>query len=331
MWHRLKPALSLFLLAPLIAEYLLGSLSFSQLVYFPIMALMYGAGALVVRELARRTGRGWPTIILLGLAYAVIEEGLATQTLFNPHYLGLHLLDYGFIPALGIGVPWTVYVIVLHVGWSICVPVDFTEALFADRRATPWLGRVGFVVSGLVYILGAALVAFGSWKKEKFMASGTQLTVVAIIAALLVVAAFVLFGRSERPLPTAGSARWRPFSLGLLAFVAGSIFHLVTQLGSEHLPPWLAVAIALAIPAGVIAVVRAAIKSGGWTDAHTDALMFGGLAAYGWLGFFMVVRLHGANSLPGQFFPFTIIAALVYWRFGRRTKKLPASERGSGR
>jgi len=103
MWHRLKPALSLILLAPLIAEYLLGSLSFKQLVLFPIMVLMYGAGALFVREMTRRTNRGWPTIILLGLAYGVIEEGLATQSLFNPHYLGLRLLDYGFIPTLGIG------------------------------------------------------------------------------------------------------------------------------------------------------------------------------------------------------------------------------------
>jgi uncharacterized membrane protein YcfT len=142
MWHRLKPALSLVLLAPLIAEYLLGSLSFRQLVIFPIMALMYGAGALLVREVTRRTGRGWPTIILLGLAYAVIEEGLATQSLFNPHYLGLHLLDYGFIPALGIGAPWTVYVVVLHVAWSIVVPIGLVESLFPDRRTTPWRHRL---------------------------------------------------------------------------------------------------------------------------------------------------------------------------------------------
>ena len=100
------------------------------------------------------------------------------------------------------------------------------------------------------------------------------------------------------------------------------MFHLITQLGGEYLSPWVAVAIALAIPAGVIAVVGPASKSAAWTDAHTDALMLGGLAAYGWLGFFMVVRLHGAGELPGQFFPFTIIAALVYWRFGRRAGQL---------
>jgi len=330
MWHRFKPALSLILLAPLIAAYLLGSLSFAQLVLFPIMALMYGAGALLVRELPRRTGRGWPTIILLGLAYAAIEEGLATQSLFNPHYLGLHLLDYGFIPTLGTAAPWTVYVIVLHVAWSIAVPIDFVEALFAERRTAPWLRKTGFVVRGIVYVLGVALVTFGTRQKEKFSASGAQLAVTAVIAVVLVAAAFACSRRdASKPLHP-GPARWRPLVLGLLAFVAGSVFHLVTQLGSEHLPPWVAVAIALAIPTGVIAVVRMTLKSGAWTDAHTDALMLGGLAAYGWLGFFLVVRLHGAGALPGQFFPFTIIAALVYWRFGRRTKKEPAGEGGSG-
>jgi hypothetical protein len=74
----------------------------------------------------------------------------------------------------------------------------------------------------------------------------------------------------------------------------------------------------------VTAVVRTAVKSGAWTDAHTDALMLGGLLAYCWLGFFLVARLHGAGSIPGQLFPFTIIAALVYWRFGRGPKKEPA-------
>ncbi len=328
MWHRVKPALSLVLLAPLIAEYLLGSLSFKQLALFPIMALMYGAGALFVREVTRRSGRGWPTIILLGLAYGVIEEGLATQSLFNPHYLGLHLLDYGFIPALGIGGPWTVYVVVLHVAWSIAVPIGFVEALFSDRRTTPWLQKTGFTISGIVYLLGVALVNFGSKQKEKFNASGTQLAMTALVAALLVVAAFVFFRPRENKPARPEPVRWRPLSLGVLAFVMGSVFHLITQLGGNYLAPWVAVVIALAIPLGMVAAVSRASKSAAWTDAYTDALMLGGLAAYAWLGFFLTVRLHGADSLPGQFFPFAIIAVLV-WRLLRRAKKSPGLTTGA--
>ncbi|HVU17205.1 MAG TPA: hypothetical protein VHD32_09770 [Candidatus Didemnitutus sp.] len=322
MKQRLKPVFSLVLLAPLIAEYLLGSLSFAQLALFPIMALMYGAGALFVRELARQTGRGWPTMILLGLAYAVVEEGLATQSLFNPHYLGLHLLDYGFISSLGIGGPWTVYVIVLHVAWSIAVPISFVECLFVAQRTTPWLQKTGLAVSGLVYFLGVALVTFGSHQKEKFFASRPQLLVAAAIAALLAVVAFAL-PRRVATTPTASQrSRARADSLGLLTFVVGSLFHLVTQFGQSWLTPWAAMAIGLALPSFVIGIVMRFCRAGDWSDSDGDALMLGGLLAYCWLGFFLVVRLHGAGALPGQIFPFAIIAALIGWRFVWRTRRL---------
>ncbi len=62
------------------------------------MAPMYGGGAVIIREAARRAGKGWPTIFLLALAYAVIEEGLVCQTLFNPSYFGLDLLREAIHP-----------------------------------------------------------------------------------------------------------------------------------------------------------------------------------------------------------------------------------------
>jgi len=39
------------------------------------------------REVARRTGRGWPTIALLGLGPSDLRGALLTQSLFNPGYL----------------------------------------------------------------------------------------------------------------------------------------------------------------------------------------------------------------------------------------------------
>ena len=209
MWPRLKPALALILLAPLIAEYLLGSLSFNQLPLFPIMVLIYGAGALLVREVTRRSGRGWPTILALGLAYGIIEEGLATQSLFNPHYLGLRLLDYGFIPALGLGGPWTVYVVILHVAWSIAVPIALVESLFPSQRTSPWLGKIGLTVTGVVYVLGVTVVGFGTWTKEHFTASRPQLAITALVAVLAIAGAFVLFkpGRAAPAGPRSGDRR----------------------------------------------------------------------------------------------------------------------------
>ena len=63
---------------------------------------MYGGGALLIRELARRSGGGWPTIIVLGLAYSTWEEALVTQLLFNPTYHGLSLAG-AILPGLSAG------------------------------------------------------------------------------------------------------------------------------------------------------------------------------------------------------------------------------------
>ena len=99
--HRIAPALALLIIAPLIAEFLLGDFNIRQIGFVVVFIPVYGAGALLVREITRRAGRGWPTLLLLALAYALILEGFTNQTLFNPNYAGQRLLDYGFIPALG--------------------------------------------------------------------------------------------------------------------------------------------------------------------------------------------------------------------------------------
>src|SRR5690348_15573402 len=82
--RRVAPALGLFLLAPLVGEYLLGNVAISQLIALAFLAPLYGGGALLIREVARRTGRGWPMMVLLALAYGLLEAGMLDQSLFNP-------------------------------------------------------------------------------------------------------------------------------------------------------------------------------------------------------------------------------------------------------
>jgi hypothetical protein len=77
--RRVAPAFVLFFLSPLVAEFLLGDFTLAAIGYLVLLAPMYGGGALLVRELTRRAGRGWPTIVLLALAYGVLEEGIATR------------------------------------------------------------------------------------------------------------------------------------------------------------------------------------------------------------------------------------------------------------
>jgi len=77
--RRAAPAVGLFFLAPFVAEFLLGEFALNGLPTLLVMAPMYGGGALVIREAVRRSGRGRPSILVFGLAYGMLEEGIVTH------------------------------------------------------------------------------------------------------------------------------------------------------------------------------------------------------------------------------------------------------------
>src|SRR3954464_7326479 len=197
MRRQLAPVFLLAVLSPVVAEFLLGDQylmgppSGAQIGELVLFVLLYGCGAILVRELARRAGRGWPTIVLLALAFGGVEEGLLTQSLFNPGYLGAHLLDFGYLPALGISPPWTVFVLALHTVWSISSPIAVVEGRWGVR---PWLGRVGLAVVGVLYVLGAAatLAITMLFLSHSSAAPLPQPLAAAVVAVVLVVVAFRL-------------------------------------------------------------------------------------------------------------------------------------------
>ena len=81
MWRRqlLSPGLALFFLSPLIGELLSGSAppaEFFNPVGFIMLAVLYGGGAILAREMTHRWDKSWPTLLVLGAAYGVAEEGL---------------------------------------------------------------------------------------------------------------------------------------------------------------------------------------------------------------------------------------------------------------
>ena len=94
--RKISAVVALLFVAPLVAEFLLGNLSLKLLPALIVLVPMYGGGAVLIRETVRRAGRGWPSMLMLGAAYTLIEEGFATQSLFNPDYLRMHmhLLDH---------------------------------------------------------------------------------------------------------------------------------------------------------------------------------------------------------------------------------------------
>ncbi|GMX62899.1 hypothetical protein Elgi_27060 [Paenibacillus elgii] len=274
-WSRIAPALGLFFLAPLVGEYLLGNISIKEPGALPLLSLMYGGGALLIREAVRRTGRGWPTILLLALAYGVAEPALFDHSLFNASFEGHDFRDATYLPALGISVSNALAFCVGHAVWSISVPIAIVEMLVPDRRTTPWLGRIGLAVTGVLYLLGGAIVFLWAVNSQRFLPSVPQFAVSIAVVLGLIGAAFAVRrlprGASDRPGPN-------PWLIGVTAFFASSLFFL---LGGN----WLHVAVKI----GLIAVMAIAVArwSGraGWGTRHRFALTGGTLLTYVWGGF----------------------------------------------
>lgn len=318
------PALGLFFLAPIVAEFLLGNIPISMLGLLAILAPMYGGGALLIRETVRRMGRGWPSILVLGLAYGILEEAFLDQTLFNPDFLGLHLhlLDPAYIPSLGIGAWWTIFVLTLHTVWSISVSIALAEALVPDRAETPWLGGVGLAVVAVFFALAATAMTFNSIRQDAhhFVASSSQFTWSALACLALVVTAFSLprrnGGRAAGTVPS-------PWLLGIAAFISGMIFMFVPQRWA-----WGAVGIYVLLDMVWIATILRWSARTRWKGLHPLALAAGAAMAYGTHAFFETPAVGGAVNLVTRIGNalFACLALAVIAIGARRTARFEDAE-----
>lgn len=117
----------------------------------PLLMVMYGAGVLVLREATVRAGGTWPSLVLLGVAYQVAEDGLGLQALTSPRMYGA--ADWGF---RALGVNWTYWEsqVGVHVVLSVLVPITLTDLLFPAQRDRPYLGNRGLAGAGSLAVLG---------------------------------------------------------------------------------------------------------------------------------------------------------------------------------
>src|SRR5438552_7365147 len=308
--RRISPAILLFFLAPLIAEFLLGDLTIEQLPALFALAPLYGGGAILIREMVRRTGRTWPTFLLLALAYALVEEALLTQSLFNPNYLHLRLIDYGLVPALGTALPWDFFVLGIHIGWSLAVPIGLVESLFWERRAVPWLKLPGMLVVIALLSAGALLVMRFSLSHTTFRASPVELLISGLLVLIAVATAFRTF---PRPHPTPDStlrAPVHPLIIGTITLLGGSTFVLANSQGKAHLP-WPATALLeLAIAAAILGFFAWANARKRWTAAQTWSAATGGMLCYAWLGYTVDRGLHGPGHAASHSI-FVVVAVLA--------------------
>jgi len=286
-------------MAPLVAELLAGSTPLGQPLVLafllPIYLPLYGAGALLIRELVRRSGRGWASILLLGAAYGLIEEGFASQSLFNPTLY--HAAEWG-ARVLGINGVFTESVLIVHAVWSAAIPILLTELLFPDRRTTPYLGRFGLVVTSICYALGVALlllitsVSFAAGYEAPPLLPGLALLTALVLA---VIALVVLPKKLHRPKLRINAPH--PWAVFLVISTSGLIWQGVC-LSLWHMQPlfsaWPLVLVpalgSLLIAGGAAWLVGRWSQAQDWSTLHLLALASGAVICHILIGLLLLAN-----------------------------------------
>jgi hypothetical protein len=320
------PAVVLLLIAPLIGEFLLGNVSLDSLqalTIYPVLALLYGSGAVLIREIARRRGRGYPTMFALALAYGILEEGIVTQSLFNTHFAGLDRQGYGEIPGTGITLPWVLYVLTIHSVWSIVVPIALTESLFWRRRLDRWVSRPAIVGLVVLYVIGFVALFAGTIYEEHFVAPPVELAAVLVVAAAVVVVT-LRAGRRPDPAPhqpdRAGRRPWPPPVLTVLVLVLGSAIVLLFDLGAtERLlsADVEAFATAVVLALGAVLVLSESGRPG-WSGRHHHGVLAGAVLTYAWVGFRVQITQYGVHLPAVVAQVVLVLAALAALVLARR-------------
>ncbi|MET0997487.1 MAG: hypothetical protein ABWX73_02120 [Marmoricola sp.] len=279
---RVIGVLALLFGAPVFAELIQSYLDITgelggTLFLIAFMAPLYGGVALLVREVAVRTRRGWPGRLLLAAAFGVLMPTWVDLSLWTPQKAEEIELwgDIRGVTIAGVSVLALSSWALGHVVMSIGAPLVVVEALLPAGRGRPWLGWFGITVLGILAVGVAVLIHFD----EEGPAAETSLTKYALslaLAAALSVAAFTPLGRPLTPLAGRGTAG--PLVLGVAGFVLMAAFDLAPASWLGLVLVWGALVVA------VVLLLRWA-RSPEWTGRHVAAFAFGGILERTLIGF----------------------------------------------
>ena len=281
-YRRFLPVAALLILAPFCAEYLIGSISIRSLPLLPFLIPLYGAAAVLIREISRRIGGGWSTILPLGAAFGVFQAGIVDGSLFNTRYAGLDLTG-AQVPVLDFSAVFGLAFVMNHMMLSIGAPIALIEALAPDGQAAPWLGRFGVAVTALCYLAGSLLIGADNWAHEHFYPSPLQLASAAVTIAVLIAVALGL-PRRRADHPSGPRSGPRPESMARAPgpWRVGGFTALVTG-GYFFVPPnWFGVVLGLFLIGLTARLFTRWSRAVDWGGRHRIALAAGALFTGAW-------------------------------------------------
>lgn len=280
------PVMALMLLSPFMAEILSGASSPQALLLFPPFILLdlglYGCGAVLIREAVVRWGRGWPSVLALGVAFAVVEEGLVVSSFTDPLSPPRRAFDASGTYGAGLDGSnwvWIPVLCIFHAVVAIALPILVVHLANPSRARQRWLSgrRTGLAMAGLIGAagFGRAMFSSGAFGEgyHAHIASWQVVALVAALAGLVLLARFLPARIGPAMVSGRAPAPWLLASLAAAAYVA----YFLAGLGGKSLG--LAPVVALGVVLTVVVVAALGLirvsSQEGWSDRHRFAVPAG--------------------------------------------------------
>lgn len=298
-FQKIAPAVILSVLALAIPEIIMGSTPVSHADQWLFEFLFYGSGALLIREIVIKFKLSWPSVIILGLAFGLTEEGLLLQSVFNPGFLNL---DLSFGRFWGVNWVWTQFIVGYHALFSISIPIFLTEMIFGKRKNVPWLSKIWFWIIGIVFVISGLLFYMIFHNMSGFETTPSHyLFALAIIIGLVLVAFRIRINQQVKT----ESKPYLSVVTGLIAFIGSFIWlfglRMVFTKGGGFLP-WIVQLFGLVALIIIVAILTKWSKWR-WGILNQFSILSGGLAAG---------LLHGSSILLQQGNKLDIYSQVVF-------------------
>ncbi|WP_328611531.1 hypothetical protein OG943_21255 [Amycolatopsis sp. NBC_00345] len=324
---RLKAAWTLVLLAPLCAEAAFTGISLPSIwPAFPLLVPVYGAGVLLIRELACRAGAGWAGLLVLGVAYELAEDGLGLQALTSPHLYTA--AQWGRM--LGFNITYWESQVGYHLVFSLLIPVALTGLIFKRHARRPYLGTFGLVGTAVVFAAGLALakVSIAGSQDPGYQTPWPVVAALLAVIVVLGVVALVVFPRLRMPRPAPVARLPRPPVMATVAGIAPIVFlGLLFPLGHNAGRPAVGHGAWVALPMAAALVIAVAVgwriaqwsASEAFTDRHRVWLIGGAMVGHSL--FAVASGVAGGNAVLSPVLGLVVIAVTVLL-LGRLDRRL---------
>jgi hypothetical protein len=285
-FRRALPGLTLMIAAPMVAEVLPGATRLSVIHFvLPIEIVIWGGGAVMIREVVRRWRLGWLNMLLLAMALSMAEEFLIQQTSLAPVVVKIHGVEYA--RALGVNYVYFLWALIYESTFVVLVPVGLCELVYWRRRDEGWLNWFGMAIIGLLFLPGCFMAWFAWTQRARPNAFHVDVynpppIQLAIAAVVIIVVVSLAIGGGPRALTQKWTALRPPhpaalFVLSGLATVALFALQLLAFGMWPEFPPVAAVASGLGLVALLLFFLPRFWVDERWSEWHSIAVLYGTL------------------------------------------------------